>query len=80
MEGERTRRVDLDRPIPVILFYTTAALMPHDGTIRFWGDICGHDAKLDRTLPGPAIALRVPDIDTLNRCRYDVDHARGIMG
>ena len=36
--------------IQVILFYTTAAVMPEDGTIRFADDIYRHDARLDRAL------------------------------
>jgi murein L,D-transpeptidase YcbB/YkuD len=46
----QTRHVRLPRPIQVILFYTTAAVMPEDGTIRFADDIYGHDARLDRAL------------------------------
>jgi hypothetical protein len=30
--------------------YTTAAVMPEDGTIRFAEDIYRHDARLDRAL------------------------------
>ncbi len=50
MEGSKSRRVNLTRPIQVILFYITAVVMPEDGTIRFAEDIYGHDAKLDRAL------------------------------
>jgi len=50
MQGTQTRRVTLPRPVRVILFYTTAAFMPQDGTIRFAEDIYGHDARLDRAL------------------------------
>jgi murein L,D-transpeptidase YcbB/YkuD len=48
--GNQTIHVKLPRPIQVILFYTTAAVMPEDGTIRFADDIYRHDAKLDRAL------------------------------
>jgi murein L,D-transpeptidase YcbB/YkuD len=48
--GPQTTHVKLRRPIQVILFYTTAAVMPEDGTIRFAEDIYRHDAKLDRAL------------------------------
>ena len=48
--GTQTIRVTLPRPIQVILFYTTAAVMPEDGTIRFAEDIYRHDARLDRAL------------------------------
>jgi murein L,D-transpeptidase YcbB/YkuD len=50
MEGPQSLRVRLTRPIQVILFYTTAAVMPEDGTIRFAEDIYGHDQRLDRAL------------------------------
>jgi L,D-transpeptidase YcbB len=48
--GTETIHVKLPRPIQVILFYTTAAVMPEDGTIRFADDIYRHDASLDATL------------------------------
>jgi murein L,D-transpeptidase YcbB/YkuD len=48
--GTQTIHVKLPRPIQVILFYTTAAVMPEDGTIRFADDIYRHDARLDRAL------------------------------
>jgi L,D-transpeptidase YcbB len=48
--GAQTIHVTLPRPIQVILFYTTAAVMPEDGTIRFAEDIYRHDARLDRAL------------------------------
>ena len=50
MNDGHSRRVDLLRPIQVILFYVTAVVMPEDGTIHFAEDIYGHDAKLDRAL------------------------------
>ena len=50
MAGPQSLRVNMRRPIQVILFYTTAAVMPEDGTIRFAEDIYGHDARLDRAL------------------------------
>ena len=48
--GSETIHVTLPRPIQVILFYTTAAVMPEDGTIRFAEDVYRHDARLDRAL------------------------------
>jgi L,D-transpeptidase YcbB len=48
--GPATIEVKLPRPIQVILFYTTAAVMPEDLTIRFAEDIYRHDARLDRAL------------------------------
>lgn len=50
MTGTRSPHVPLLQPILVILFYTTAGIMPEDGTIHFAEDIYLHDAKLDRTL------------------------------
>lgn len=50
MNGEEiSRRVNLTRPLPVILFYSTAVVEP-DGTVRFAGDIYGQDRQLDRAL------------------------------
>jgi murein L,D-transpeptidase YcbB/YkuD len=50
MGGARTMTVTLRRPIQVILFYTTAAVMPEDGTVHFADDIYRHDARLDQSL------------------------------
>jgi len=44
-----SRRVSLTRPLPVVLFYSTAAVEP-DGTVRFAKDIYGHDQRLDAAL------------------------------
>ncbi|MBZ5558023.1 MAG: L,D-transpeptidase family protein [Acidobacteriia bacterium] len=49
-EGSQSIHVKLTRPIQVILFYTTAAVTPEDGTLRFADDIYRHDARLDRAL------------------------------
>ena len=46
-----TRRVDLARPIPVVLFYATAAV-DNTGKARFAADIYGRDAKLRQALEG----------------------------
>jgi murein L,D-transpeptidase YcbB/YkuD len=50
MAATQSARVRLPRPIQVILFYTTAMVMPEDGTIHFADDIYRHDARLDRAL------------------------------
>jgi L,D-transpeptidase YcbB len=50
MAGTQSIRVNLARPIQVILFYTTAVVMPEDGTVRFAEDIYRHDARLDQAL------------------------------
>lgn len=49
-EGTESIHVKLSQPIQVILFYTTAGLVPEDGTIHFAEDIYRHDARLDRAL------------------------------
>lgn len=49
---DQTRRVNLTRPVRVVLFYTTAVFLPQDGTIQFAEDIYGHDARLDAALRG----------------------------
>lgn len=48
--GTETIHVQLPRPIQVILFYTTAVVVPEDGTIHFADDIYRQDAKLERAL------------------------------
>jgi L,D-transpeptidase YcbB len=50
MAGSRTVRVTLKSPVQVILFYSTAAVIPEDGTMGFADDIYGQDALLDRAL------------------------------
>jgi L,D-transpeptidase YcbB len=47
--GETTVRVPLLKPIPVLIVYGTAVVM-EDGEVRFFDDIYGHDATLERTL------------------------------
>jgi murein L,D-transpeptidase YcbB/YkuD len=50
MDGADSFHVRLTRPVQVILFYTTAVVMPEDGAIHFAEDIYRHDARLDRAL------------------------------
>jgi murein L,D-transpeptidase YcbB/YkuD len=50
MQGENNRRVNLTAPIQVIIFYTTAAVVPEDGSLHFAEDVYGHDARLDKVL------------------------------
>lgn len=50
MADSKSLHVKLMRPIRVILFYTTAAVMPEEGTIWFAEDIYHHDARLNRAL------------------------------
>lgn len=49
MQGADSRIVTLPRPIPVVLFYTTA-IAESDGVVRFAADIYGHDPRLRRAL------------------------------
>jgi murein L,D-transpeptidase YcbB/YkuD len=49
MAAKPTRRVLLSRPMPVILFYTTAVAVPGRG-VAFYDDIYGHDRRLDEAL------------------------------
>lgn len=48
----KTRRVNLARPLPVLLVYLTA-VADADGTARFYRDVYGRDAELLRALDGP---------------------------
>ncbi len=50
MAGSASLRVNLSRPIPVMLFYMTAMVDPADQTLHFAPDIYGHDATLARAL------------------------------
>ncbi len=52
MNGARSQRVTLRRPIQVILFYVTAVVMPEDGTVHFADDVYGHDRRLHAALAG----------------------------
>ena len=49
MYGEATIRVAVLKPIPVLIVYGTAVVM-EDGEVRFFDDIYGHDAALERAL------------------------------
>jgi murein L,D-transpeptidase YcbB/YkuD len=51
MSGPVSRRVDLTRPIQVILFYITALVMPEDGAIHFADDI--YSGPRARAVAGP---------------------------
>jgi murein L,D-transpeptidase YcbB/YkuD len=50
MNGPANRRVDLSEPIQVVIFYTTAVVLPEDGRVHFAADIYGQDPRLDRAL------------------------------
>ena len=49
MQGRPSQRVDLARPLPVTIYYTTAVVRP-GGIVAFYGDVYGHDARLERAL------------------------------
>ena len=48
-QGSRTIRVPLTRPMPVVVWYTTAVAAP-DGKAWFYPDLYGHDRTLDQAL------------------------------
>ena len=49
MQGRSSQRVDLARPLPVTIYYSTAVVRP-GGIVAFYGDVYGHDARLERAL------------------------------
>ena len=49
MNGDRSRRVNLVRQMPVVIYYTTAVVWPN-GKVGFFDDVYKHDARLERTL------------------------------
>jgi murein L,D-transpeptidase YcbB/YkuD len=51
MNGDQTIQVDLDKPIPVLILYSTAVVEP-DGKVRFFRDIYGYDSTMDKALAG----------------------------
>src|SRR6476661_3523513 len=55
MAATASRRALLTRPMPVVVFYTTAVAAP-DGTIRFYDDVYGHDRELVEALRAAAEA------------------------
>ena len=49
MNGPVSRRVNLTRQIPVVIYYTTAVVWP-DGKVGFFDDVYKHDARLESVL------------------------------
>ena len=45
----RTMQVNLDKPIPVLILYSTAVVEPN-GDVHFFDDIYGYDAELEQAL------------------------------
>jgi L,D-transpeptidase YcbB len=51
MHGSETLRVALTKPVPIWIVYGTAVVL-EDGRVRFFKDIYGQDAALERELTG----------------------------
>ena len=49
MNGDTTVQVNLDKPVPVLILYSTAVVEP-DGEVRFFEDIYDYDAPLAKAL------------------------------
>ncbi len=49
MNGDQTIQVNLDKPIPVLILYTTAVVEP-DGELRFFRDIYKYDSAMEQAL------------------------------
>jgi murein L,D-transpeptidase YcbB/YkuD len=49
MNGVETIQVNLKRPIPVLIVYGTAVVL-ENGEVRFFDDVYGYDAALDKQL------------------------------
>jgi murein L,D-transpeptidase YcbB/YkuD len=49
MNGEETIRVDIKKPIPVLILYGTAVVL-ENSEVEFYNDIYGYDAALERAL------------------------------
>jgi L,D-transpeptidase YcbB len=49
MHGTTTEQVNLAHPIPVLIVYGTV-FVDENGTVRFYDDIYGHDAELEKVL------------------------------
>jgi len=49
MDGDQTMQVNLDKPIPVLILYTTAVVEP-DGEVRFFKDIYNYDSAMAQAL------------------------------
>jgi L,D-transpeptidase YcbB len=47
--GDDNVQVNLDKPIPVLILYSTAVVEP-DGEVRFFDDIYGYDKSLEKVL------------------------------
>ncbi|MEO8361320.1 MAG: L,D-transpeptidase family protein [Vicinamibacteria bacterium] len=50
MNGKPSQRVQLTRPIRVVIYYVTATVIPDDNSMHFAEDIYDQDPKLDQAL------------------------------
>ena len=50
MNGEPSFRVNLTRPIRVVMYYVTATVIPPGNALHFAEDIYKHDPQLDKAL------------------------------
>jgi murein L,D-transpeptidase YcbB/YkuD len=48
-KGKDNSQVNLAKPIPVLILYSTA-VAEEDGSIHFFDDLYGHDADLEKVL------------------------------
>jgi murein L,D-transpeptidase YcbB/YkuD len=61
MHGERTFRVEVAKPIHVMILYGTA-MATEAGPVQFFDDIYGHDRKLEALLGLQPVAHAIPSI------------------
>ena len=59
--GPDSQQVNLAQKRPVVIIYATAVVLP-DGEVKFFQDIYGHDAHLEKALASgvPAVAGKCP--------------------
>ncbi|MGE5243055.1 MAG: L,D-transpeptidase family protein [Betaproteobacteria bacterium] len=64
MHAEGSHRVELARPLQVVLFYMTALVSPEEGTAWFADDIYRQDARLDAALAAESHQRRTRPVST----------------
>ncbi len=67
MDGDQTIQVNLHKPIPVLIIYSTAVVEP-DGEVRFFDDIYHYDAALQKELASgyPHLGAGRPESGVIN--------------
>ena len=67
MNGDQTIQVNLHKPIPVLIIYSTAVVEP-DGEVRFFDDIYHYDAALKKELASgyPYLEAGRPESGVIN--------------